>query len=100
MNRRSRVRFMSDICVHVTCLTDPAPPLKGRLANLSAHGLSVILKSELPAGSLLKVEWGSTEFVGELVYCQPYGSEFLMGLNVENPVYDTKKTATTRKSAT
>jgi len=94
------VRFMSDISVLVTCLTDSTPPLKGRLANLSAHGLSVILKSELPAGTLLKVEWGGTEFVGELVYCQSYGSEFLLGLNVETPVYDTKKSATTTKSAT
>jgi len=94
------VRFMSDISVLVTCLTDATPPIKGRLANLSAHGLSVILNSELPAGTLLKVVWGNTEFVGELMYCQPYGSEFLLGLNVETSVYDTKKSATTRKSAT
>jgi hypothetical protein len=91
---------MSDISVNVTCLTDPTPPLKGRLANLSAHGLSVILKSELPAGTLLKIEWGNTEFVGELIYCQPYGSEFLLGLNVENPVYETRRSVTTRKSVT
>jgi hypothetical protein len=99
MNRRNRVRFMSDISVLATCITDSTPPLKGRLANLSAHGLSVILKSELSAGTLLKVEWGSTEFVGEIIYCKPYGSEFLLGLNVETPIYDPKKSATTRKTA-
>jgi len=100
MNKRSRVRFISDISVTVTCLADSTRPIKGRLANLSAHGLSIILKSELPVGTLLKVEWGSTEFVGELIYCQPYGSEFLLGLNVETPVYDTKKSVPSRKSTT
>jgi hypothetical protein len=93
MNRRSRVRFMSDIPITASCLNYPGAPIKGRLANLSAHGLSIILKSELPIGVIVKVEWGSSEFVGELVHCQPHGSEFLMGLNVETPVYDSKKTA-------
>jgi hypothetical protein len=89
---------MSDIPVTVTCLTPPGTPIKGRLANLSAHGLSVILSRELPAASAIKVEWGTYEFVGELVYCQPHGKEFLAGLNVETPVYDTKKSTTTSKS--
>jgi hypothetical protein len=100
MNRRSRVRFMSDISVVVTRLTDSTPSLKGRLANLSAHGLSIILNCELPIGILLKIEWGNTEFVGELIHCQPYGSEFMLGVNVENPVYDTKKSVPSRESAT
>ena len=99
MNRRNRVRFMSDISVLVTCITGATPPLKGRLANLSVHGLSVILKDELFTGTLVKVEWGSTEFVGEIIYCQPYGNEFLLGLNVETPIYDTKKSVNARKSA-
>jgi hypothetical protein len=91
---------MSDISISVTCLTCPGPPINGRLANLSAHGLSIILKCELPTGSVIKVEWGSSEFVGELIYCQPYGNEFLLGLNVENPVYDTKKAAANSKTVT
>ncbi len=89
---------MSDIPVRVTCLTPPGAPIKGRLANLSAHGLSVILSHELPAAAAIKVEWGVYQFVGELVYCQPHGKEFIAGLNVEDPVYDTKKPAATSRS--
>jgi hypothetical protein len=89
---------MSDIPVKVTCITPKGTPIKGRLANLSAHGLSVVLGRELPTGSAVKVEWGSSEFVGELIYCQPHGKEFLVGLTVENPVYDTKKSTTSSKS--
>ncbi len=99
-NRRSRVRFLTDIPVQVTCLTPPGTPIKGRLANLSAHGLSVIVGRELPAASSIKVEWGDTQFIGELVYCQPHGKEFLAGLNVETPVYDTKKSTGSSKSLT
>ncbi len=98
MNKRSRVRFISDISVKVTCMTPPGTPIKGRLANLSAHGLSVILSRELPSASAIKVEWGSYEFVGELIYCRPHGNEFIAGLTVETPVYDTKKSTTTSKS--
>jgi hypothetical protein len=100
MNKRSRVRFISDIPVKVTCLTSPGPAIKGRLANLSAHGLSVILNCELAPGSVLRVEWGNSEFVGELIHCQSHGKEFLLGLNVETPVYDTKKSASTGKTVT
>ncbi len=89
---------MSDIPVRITCLTPPGKAIKGRLANLSAHGLSVILNRELPPASTIKVEWGTYEFVCELVYCQPHGKEFIAGLNVEDPVYDTKRPATSTRS--
>jgi hypothetical protein len=89
---------MSDIPVKVTCVSPRGTPIKGRLANLSAHGLSVILSRELPTGCAVKVEWGSSEFVGELIYCLPHGNEFLAGLNVETPVYDTKRSTTSSKS--
>ncbi len=95
MNKRNRVRFISDIPVKVTCLTPPLPPVKGRLANLSAYGLSVIVGKELPHASSIKVEWGGCQFIGELVYCNPHGKEFLAGLNVETPIYETKKPAAT-----
>ncbi len=64
---------------------------KARLADLSVHGLSLILKEKLPAASLIKVEWGTATFVGELIYCQPHGNEFLAGLKVDDPVYETAR---------
>jgi hypothetical protein len=89
---------MSDIAVKVTCQPPPETAIKGRLANLSAHGLSVIVGCELPTGSSVKVEWGDSEFVGELVYCRSHGKEYLAGIAVETPVYETKNPTSSNKS--
>jgi hypothetical protein len=69
----------------------PDDPIKARLADLSVHGMSIIVSKELTIGSRVKVEWGSATFMGELVYCQAHGQEFLAGLKVEDPVYATTR---------
>jgi hypothetical protein len=91
MNRRSRTRFKTDLTVTITCPDLPGHTTKARLSDLSVHGLSLILKVELPVGSMVKVEWGNATFIGELVYCQPQGKEFLAGLKVDDSVYETAK---------
>jgi hypothetical protein len=91
MNRRSRTRFKTDLTVNVSCPDLKTGSCKARLADLSVHGLSLILKEKLPAATLVKVEWGAVKFVGELIYCQPRGKEFLAGLKVEDPVYETAR---------
>ena len=95
MNRRSRARFKTDLTVNVTCSDLPEYSSRARLADLSVHGLSLILKEKIPIGSIVKVEWGTATFVGELVYCKPHARDFMAGLKVEDPVYETA-----RKSAT
>ncbi len=93
MNRRNRTRFKTDLTVNITCLDLPKNTSKARLADLSVHGLSLILDEELETGSLVKVEWGSATFMGELIYCHPHGEEFLAGLKVDDPVYETARKA-------
>ena len=46
---------------------------------------------ELLPGLAIRVEWGETARMGESVYCQPRGREFLVGLKVNDPVYDAAK---------
>jgi hypothetical protein len=89
-NRRSRARFKTDITVKITLLEEPETCLKGRLADLSAHGLSLITDRELPARTAVRVEWGDTDFVGEVIYSRFGGREYVAGIAVEAPVYDTK----------
>jgi hypothetical protein len=67
------------------------PSARARLADLSVHGLSLIVKDMLPVGSSIRVQWGSVAFMGEIIYCQAHGREFLAGLKVEDPVYETAK---------
>ena len=91
MNRRRRARFKTDLTVHVTCLDLPGFTKKARLADLSAHGLSLILEGKLNIGSSVRVEWGNCAFAGKTVYCRPHGREFLVGLEVHESIYDTAK---------
>jgi hypothetical protein len=91
MNRRSRTRFRTDLTANVTCSDLPEYKAKARLANLSVHGLSLILPGKLSVGSVAKVEWGTVTFTGEVVYCRPHGKEVLVGLKVDDPVYETAK---------
>ena len=91
MNRRSRTRFKTDLTVNIICSDLPGCNAKARLANLSVHGLSLILNKKLSVGSLARVEWGTVTFTGEVVYCRPHGNEVLVGLKVDDPVYETAK---------
>jgi hypothetical protein len=79
------------LTANVTCHEFPEYSARARLANISVHGLSLILDRKLHVGSTAKVEWGSTTFTGEVVYCQPHGNEVLVGLKVDDPVYETAK---------
>ncbi|MBP1622792.1 MAG: hypothetical protein H6Q07_812 [Acidobacteria bacterium] len=91
MNRRSRTRFKTDLTVNVACSDLPGKSARARLANLSVHGLSLILNKKLNVGSLAKVDWGTVTFMGEVVYCKPHGKEVIVGLKVDDPVYETAK---------
>jgi hypothetical protein len=91
MNRRDRTRFKTDLTVKVSCSDLKNGSCKARLADLSVHGLSLIIDEMLPVSASVKVEWGSVTFVGELVYCQSRGHEYLLGLKVEDSVYETAR---------
>ena len=91
MNRRNRTRFKTDLTVNVSCSDLRTGSCRARLSDLSVHGLSLILKEKLPVSFPVKVEWGTVTFVGEVVYCQPHGREFLVGLKVEDSVYETAR---------
>jgi hypothetical protein len=96
MNRRSRTRFKTDLTVNVACSELFLNESKARLSDLSVHGLSLIIKEKLPVGAMVQVEWGTAKFEGELVYCQPHGHEFLAGLKVDDPVYETARRCATQ----
>jgi len=88
MNKRNRLRFSTDMVATITGIDEPDISMRGRLANLSAHGLSLILPGEIPSGITVKVEWGESQVQGKLIYCQSYGNEYRAGLQVEDPIYD------------
>jgi hypothetical protein len=89
-HRRQEPRFELDQPVTVKNLQQPEALILGRLVNFSAQGTRVILEQELHPGTLVRVEWGGTILLGEVVYCQPQGSEFAAGIELEDALYDSE----------
>lgn len=92
MNRRDRLRFSTDMIATVTGIDEPEISCKGRLANVSAHGLSLILSDSIPSGIAVKVQWGTSLVIGQLLYCELYKDEYRAGVQVQDPIYDSAHT--------
>jgi hypothetical protein len=91
--RRREPRFEIDQPVSVTNLEQRDIILNGRLANFSANGTCLILAQNLRPETMVKVEWGGTMLLGEIIYCTPQGSEFAAGLELEDALYETEMPA-------
>ena len=86
--RRREPRFEIDQPVTVKNLENPGMPLLGRLVNFSAKGTRLILEGGIDPGTMVKVEWGGTVLLGEIIYCWAEGSEFAVGLELEDVLYE------------
>jgi hypothetical protein len=86
--RRREPRFESDQPVVVTNLEQPGMSLTGRLVNFSASGIRLIVNQDVLPGTMVKVEWGGTILLGEIIYCSPQGEEYAAGLELEDALYE------------
>jgi hypothetical protein len=91
--RRREIRFEIDQPVVVSDLQLGGTPLEGRLANFSANGIRLMLNRKLDPGTMVKVVWGNTLLLGEIIYCRAEGSEFATGLELEDALYETDSLA-------
>ena len=67
--------------------------MTGHLKNFSASGTRLLLDREIRPGAMVKVEWGGTILLGEIIYCRPEGSKFAVGLELEDALYETEEVA-------
>jgi hypothetical protein len=88
--RRREPRFENDQPVTVTNLGHPGETISGRLVNFSAIGTRMLLTCAVQPGSMVKVEWGGTLLLAEIIYCTPEGSEYAVGLELEDVLYETE----------
>ena len=93
MEYRREPRFQIDQPLTVTSFGNDASPIAGRLANFSARGVQLILDHELPMDSDVKIEWEGTLLLGEVVYCRPQGPGYLVGVALEEALFDTHAVA-------
>ena len=91
--RRREPRFEVNQHVTVTNLEKPGCVLPGKLANFSAKGIQLILEENLQPGAMVKVEWGGTILLGEIMYCARQGLQYAAGLELEDALYDTETLA-------
>lgn len=91
--RRREPRFEVNQRVTVTDLEKPGCVLPGMLANFSAKGIQLILDENLRPGAMVKVEWGGTILLGEIMYCTRQGLHFAAGLELEDALYETETLA-------
>jgi hypothetical protein len=91
--RRREPRFEIDQLVTITNLDRPDRPIGGRIANFSASGTRLVMQEELNRGTMVKVEWGTTVLLGEIIYCCRQGSEFAVGLELEDALYEKEEVA-------
>jgi hypothetical protein len=87
---RRAPRFETDQPVSVTNLEQPGMPLFGRLVNFSENGTRMMLTCQVQPGTMVKVEWGGTILLGEIIYCKQQGTEFAVGLELEDALYETE----------
>jgi len=90
MDSRQEPRFAADQPVTVTNLGAACSSVAATIVNFSARGLRLCLCEELPVGSLVKVEWGTTLLLGQIIYCKPEGEAYSAGMELEEAVYDTR----------
>jgi len=83
MELRRDPRFQTEEEVRVTLLDRPEDSLAGKVRDLSARGMGLVLREKLPAGTLIRVEWSDTLLLGEVIYCQRQGEEFIAGIEVD-----------------
>ena len=70
--------------MQVTVLGEAQLVTAGRLADLSGRGMCVKLDSQIPAGTLIRVEIDGTMLLGEVCYCNQDGVKWVIGLQVEH----------------
>lgn len=57
---------------------------------MSGRGLRLLTTKALAPGTLVRVDWNRTMFLGEVCYAQPQGSGFALGLRLEHSLLHTE----------
>lgn len=92
MNRREEPRFVTDVSVELTFLTENERNCAGRVIEHSGRGLRIIVPSEktadlqLGARTQVKVTCEDTIFIGDICHWSSEGEQTVIGLEVQEIV--------------
>ena len=99
MDKRRQSRISRDEPVTVTVLGADAmrhdARFSARTRNLSGRGLVLDMPHPPPIGAALKIQVADTILLGEVVYCQPQGDSYKVGVELDQVVNDIANLAET-----
>jgi hypothetical protein len=83
MDRRLHKRYCTDFDVCLTIiqtgeLFGPFP-----VSDMSVSGIGIVLPVQIAPGDTVKLEIGDSTLFGHIVYCNPEGSQFRIGIEVQ-----------------
>jgi hypothetical protein len=93
MESREEPRFETHQEITVTLLGDRETSFPGKIVNLSVKGLCLQTNYALSPGAALKIEMADTLVLGEVVYCRRSGTDFHLGISLEQALYHTRDVA-------
>ncbi len=94
MDGRAGLRVEVDEPVEVTRLGEEnATPFPGWIQNLSQAGMGLRVGQPVAIEAPLKIEWGRMMVLGEVAYCRPSGSDYLVGVELAHTIFDTEELA-------
>ncbi len=83
MDKRREERFAADQDVTIAILGERPSRQKGRIRNTSGSGLGIVVETEIPAGTAVRIELADAILLGEVMYCRPSPTGNFLGIQVE-----------------
>jgi hypothetical protein len=83
MERRREPRLKPQQPVLVTILDDAGQHLEAMVNDVSGRGLGLLLPRPIEPGKALKIQLEGAMLLAEAVYCQPAGSGFYVGVELD-----------------
>ena len=85
--RRQNERHNVGCAATVTVFGMDDPVLFGTINNVGEGGAQLIVGRRIAPSSLVKIEYGDSFLLGEVIYCQQDDSGWLAGLRIEHGLF-------------
>lgn len=72
----------------MTVLGDKPQEFEASLSNVSGRGLRVVLDAPVPLDAAVRVDLDDSIILGEVCYCEPWGTQWALGLEMEQSLSD------------
>ena len=86
-DQRQAQRHQLNQSAIVSVLGTASEVLYGEIRNLSEGGIQIWLDQPLRYASLVSITYNDNRLLGEVVYCQPEQTGWLLGIRVEHALF-------------